>query len=81
MKTIIILLSLFTSCTTLGEVNDEVYFDKILTLPDNVYESIALSCGDGATYQELWSEYKSNKSLYNSLSYDEVYINRKEQQQ
>lgn len=43
--------------------NEEI----VASMPDNVYESVSLSAGDGASVDELAAEYLNNKSYYDSL--------------
>lgn len=46
--------------------------DIIASMPDNVYESVSLSAGDGASVDELAAEYLNNKSYYDSLEENTV---------
>ena len=70
---VLLLLLLLSSCSINKEViTEEKALDYILTLQDNVWESISLKCGDDATYTEMWNEYLTHKDKYNSLPYDIV---------
>ena len=48
--------------------NEEV----IASMPNNVYESVSLTAGDGASVDELAAEYLNNKSYYDSLDENTV---------
>ena len=42
------------------------------TMPDNIYESIALILGDGASVEDIAREYLNNRKKYDSLGEDTV---------
>ena len=45
---------------------------RVMTLPDNVYESITLYLGDTASYTDIMREYERNREMYDTLKPNEV---------